>query len=105
MCASRKARHVEDGRGEGRRMYLATVSSATSEPRKRSSLGSAAGPRSGFLGPCGGSGSGAQDRAAGDHRAAPGLPAPVELEALAVPSKNGRRLNNEEAGPPVPPEA
>jgi hypothetical protein len=30
ICASRKVRHVEDGRGEGRRMYLATVSSATS---------------------------------------------------------------------------
>jgi hypothetical protein len=28
--ASKKVRHVEDGRGEGRRMYLATVSSATS---------------------------------------------------------------------------
>jgi hypothetical protein len=30
ICVSRKVRHVEDGRGEGRRMYLATVSSATS---------------------------------------------------------------------------
>ena len=30
ICASRKARHVADGRGEGRRMYLATVNSATS---------------------------------------------------------------------------
>jgi hypothetical protein len=30
ICASRKARHGADGRGEGRRMYLATVSSATS---------------------------------------------------------------------------
>jgi hypothetical protein len=30
ICASRKVRHVGDGRGEGRRMYLATVSPATS---------------------------------------------------------------------------
>jgi hypothetical protein len=30
ICASGKVRHVEDGRGEGRRMYLATVSPATS---------------------------------------------------------------------------
>ena len=30
ICASRKVRHVEDGRGDGRRMYLATVSPATS---------------------------------------------------------------------------
>ena len=30
ICAPRKVRHVEGGRGEGRRMYLATVSSATS---------------------------------------------------------------------------
>jgi hypothetical protein len=29
-CASRKVRHVGDGRGEGRCMYLATVSSASS---------------------------------------------------------------------------
>ena len=29
-CAVRKARHVGDGRGDGRCMYLATVSSATS---------------------------------------------------------------------------
>jgi hypothetical protein len=30
ICARRKVRHGADGRGEGRRMYLATVSSATS---------------------------------------------------------------------------
>ena len=29
-CAVRKARHVGDGRGDVRRMYLAMVSSATS---------------------------------------------------------------------------
>jgi hypothetical protein len=36
---------------------------------------------------------------------ATGLPALVELEALAMPGKNGRGLNNEEADPPVRPEA
>ncbi len=30
ICAPRKVRHVEDGRGEGCPMYFATVSSATS---------------------------------------------------------------------------
>jgi hypothetical protein len=29
LCSSRKVRHVEEGRGEGRRIYLATVNSAT----------------------------------------------------------------------------
>jgi hypothetical protein len=48
ICASRKARHVADGRGEGRRMYLATVSSATSEPRNRSSAWIRRRPQVGF---------------------------------------------------------
>ena len=34
-----------------------------------------------------------------------GLPAPVELEALAVPGEDGCRLDNDEAGPPARPEA
>jgi len=34
----------------------------------------------------------------------PGLPAPVELEALAVPSEDGRGLGNDEAGPPARPQ-
>ena len=36
--------------------------------------------------------------------AAPGLPAPVELEALAVPGEDGRGLNDDEGGPPARPQ-
>ena len=38
-------------------------------------------------------------------RVGPGLPPPVELEALAVPRQNGRGLHDDETGPPTRPDA
>ena len=46
---------------------------------------------------------GVEPRAA--DRVGPGLPPPVELEALAVPGQDGRGLNDDETGPPARPQA
>ena len=47
-CAVRKARQVDDGRGEGRCMYLGMVSSATSWPSRASSAWMRRRPQVGF---------------------------------------------------------
>ena len=47
-CAVRKVRHVGDGRGDVRRMYLAMVSSATSWPSRASSAWMRRRPHVGF---------------------------------------------------------
>jgi hypothetical protein len=46
---------------------------------------------------------GVESRAA--DRVGPGLPAPVEPEALAVPGQHRGRLHDEETGPPASPQA
>ena len=46
---------------------------------------------------------GVEPRAA--DRVRPGLPAPVELEALAVPGEDGGGLDDDETGAPARPEA
>ena len=87
-------------------MYLATVSSATSCPEKGEfRLDAPAAP--GGIVP-----SHLADQVANlgvEARAAdcprPGLPLPVELEALAVPGEDGGRLHDDEAGPPARPDA
>src|SRR5262245_17055049 len=58
-------------------------------------------PGSGFLGPCGGSGSGAQDGAAGDPRSVAWTSSASRAGILGMPGENCRGLNNDEAGPPA----
>jgi hypothetical protein len=63
------------------------------------------GPTSDSPAPCVGSGRAARRRVSGGRRVGPGLPAPVEPEALAVPGQPRGRLHDDETGPPVRPQA
>jgi len=104
-CAARKPRHVKEGRGAIRRMYFGDgqLGDGVAEMGEFR-LDAPTAPRRILPGQASDEVAELGVEAGTADRVRLGLPAPVESEALAMPSEDSGGLDNDEARPPVRPE-